>query len=93
MKRTAFAVVFVATGLWTLPALPPAQAMDADVRYKLTQSRYALLAQLKEIQRNYDDASRQIDDLRKKQSLLDSYRRETDAAIREVDRAIAQSGY
>ena len=72
-----------------LAADKPAAALDTDVRAKLAVSRDALVAQLKEIQRNYDDVTRQIDDLRSKQALLDSYRRETDSAITEVERAMA----
>ncbi len=62
-----------------------------DIRSSLATSRYALIAQLREIQRNYDDVSRQIDELRRKQDLLDSYRRETESAIAGVDRAMAQA--
>lgn len=74
-----------------LAATPQASAQDTDVRGKLSISRDALLAQLREIQRNYDDVSRQIDDLRRKQALLDSYRKETESAVTEVERAMAQT--
>lgn len=68
-----------------------ADASEGDVRATLAQSRDALLAQLKDIQRNYDDVSRQIYDLQKKQALLDSYRRETESAIAEVEQAMSQA--
>jgi septal ring factor EnvC (AmiA/AmiB activator) len=91
MKKSAWLIAIVCLGMFAQPIEPPAQAMDQQVLSKLLASRDALVAQLKEIQRNYDDVTRQIDDLRKKQDLLNSYRRETESAIAEVERAIANS--
>ncbi|HEY9790663.1 MAG TPA: hypothetical protein V6D22_09715 [Candidatus Obscuribacterales bacterium] len=89
--KTIVLSALVAISLIVLEANRPAVALDTDVRAKLSVSRDALLAQLKEIQRNYDDVSRQMDDLRRKQALLDSYRQETESAISEVERAMAQT--
>jgi hypothetical protein len=89
--KTIVLSALIAISLVGLGADKPAAALDTDVRAKLSISRDALLAQLKEIQRNYDDVTRQVDDLRRKQALLDSYRQETESAINEVERAMAQT--
>ena len=92
MKKTTLLAAILCTCIFAQPAgTPPARAaMDSAVLAKLLASRDALLAQLKEIQRNYDDVTRDIEELRKKQDLLDSYRRETEQAIAQLERAMAQ---
>ena len=91
MKKSVFTAALVCAYLLVQPADRPAAALDTDIRSKLGASRDALVAQLREIQRSYDDVSRQVDDLRRKQALLDSYRKETESAITEVERAMAQT--
>ncbi len=57
---------------------------------KLVATRDALLSQEREIQRSYDETSRKIDELSKKQAVLDSYLRQTNKAISDIDRSMAQ---
>lgn len=56
---------------------------------RLAASRDALLAQQRDIQRAYDDLARQMDEIKRKMTLLDAYAHQTDNAIRDVDRAMA----
>jgi hypothetical protein len=84
--RAARAILFTCLlfvfGSW------PAPAADSHIFSKLAASRDALLAQQREIQRSYDDVARQIDELKAKQAMLDTYSKETQTAIREVERAM-----
>jgi len=61
---------------------------SSDVYLRLQTSRDALLVQERDIRSSYDDVTRQIDDLRQKQALLDSYLTQTRVAIRGVERAM-----
>ena len=65
-------------------------SLDNQASTKLLQSRDALLSEERDIQRAYEEVSRQIDELQRKQALLDSYLRQVHGAIRDVDRAMGQ---
>ncbi|MBS1954202.1 MAG: hypothetical protein JST89_08450 [Cyanobacteria bacterium SZAS-4] len=71
--------------------LPRVGSAASDAYLRLQSSRDALLAQERDIRASYDEVSRQIDDLRKKQALLDSYLTQTRVAIRGVERAMEGS--
>ncbi|HEY9678883.1 MAG TPA: hypothetical protein V6C76_12815 [Drouetiella sp.] len=72
-----------------IAAIPPCvSAAGSDVFLRLQASRDALLGQERDLRNSYDDVTRQIDDLRKKQALLDSYLTQTRSAIRGVERAM-----
>ena len=64
--------------------------LDNQASTKLMASRDALLSEERDIQRAYDEVARQIDELQRKQALLDSYLRQVHGAIRDVDRAMGQ---
>jgi hypothetical protein len=49
------------------------------------------MTQERDIRKSYDDVSRQIDELRQKQALLDSYLTQTRNAIRDVERAMGSA--
>ena len=66
-------------------------ALNDDLSIQLQTSRDALILQEKDISKSYDDLTRQIDELRKKQALLDSYLKQTRDAIRDVERAIGNT--
>jgi hypothetical protein len=89
MLRLRLIVIIGITSLALAVPAERARAVDSEVFSKLSASRAALLAQEREIQRSSDDIARQIDDLQHKQSLLDGYARETQSAIREIDRAMS----
>lgn len=84
-------VVPIALALTILGVQPGVGSVSADVLQRLQTTRDALVAQEREIRRSYDDVSRQIDELRQKQSLLDSYLVQTRNAIRDVERAIGNA--
>jgi len=65
-------------------------SLDNQASNKLLQSRDALLSEERDIQRAYDEVSRQINELQRKQALLDSYLSQVHGAIRDVDRAAGQ---
>lgn len=54
----------------------------------LNKSRDALLDQRRELQRAYDDTAKQIDMLNQKQQRIDSYLKQVDKAIRDVEDAL-----
>ncbi len=83
-------VSMVALGILVVGALPRVSAAS-DVFLRLQASRDALLGQERDIRISYDEVTRQIDDLRKKQALLDSYLTQTRVAIRGVERAMEGS--
>lgn len=92
-KRTEISVpqkiiLSIALGLAIVGAQPCDGSSNSDVYLRLQTSRDALLVQERDIRASYDDVTRQIDDLRKKQALLDSYLTQTRAAIRGVERAM-----
>lgn len=71
--------------------LPRVGSAASEAYLRLQSSRDALLVQERDIRTSYDEVTRQIDDLRKKQALLDSYLAQTRAAIRGVERAMESS--
>jgi len=68
-----------------------ASAYDSYVLNNLRRSRDALLTQQADIQRAYDETSRQVDVLQQKLAKLDGYLRQVDSALRDVNRAIDQA--
>ncbi len=70
---------------------PVIGAVNEELHSQLQASLDALVLQEKDISRSYDDVTRQIDVLRKKQALLDSYRKQTRDAIRDVERAMGNT--
>jgi septal ring factor EnvC (AmiA/AmiB activator) len=87
LKKLCAAIIFASFLLLCLPI----DGSASDIYERLKDSRDALLAQEREIQRSYDDVARQVDELHQKQSLLDSYLNQTRSAIREVERAMGTS--
>ena len=81
-------IVLIALGVLLIGAPLSVGSATSDVFLRLQTSRDALLAQERDIRTSYDEVGRQIDDLRKKQALLDSYLTQTRAAIRGVERAM-----
>jgi len=81
-------VVPAALALTILIMQPVAGSYNDEVFLRLQATRDALVSQEKEIGKSYDNVTRQIDELRKRQVLLDSYRRQTLDAIRDVERAM-----
>lgn len=84
-------IVPLALGILIGVILPRVGAAASDAYLRLQSSRDALLVQERDIRTSYDEVTRQIDDLRKKQALLDSYLTQTRAAIRGVERAMESS--
>ena len=83
-------IASVALGL-LIVGVQPCGSATSDVYLRLQASRDALLGQERDIRISYDEVTRQIDDLRKKQALLDSYLTQTRVAIRGVERAMEGS--
>ncbi len=81
-------IVPVALGLLIVAVQPCVGSVTSDVFLRLQASRDALLVQERDIRTSYDEVTRQIDDLRKKQALLDSYMAQTRVAIRGVEKAM-----
>lgn len=77
--------------LTILGVQPGVGSVSDDVVQRLQTTRDALIIQERDIRRSYDDVTRQIDELRRKQALLDSYLTQTRNAIRDVERAIGNS--
>ncbi len=91
-KLTVKRLVVPATVALLLTFLQPViAALNDDLRLQLQTSRDALILQEKDISKSYDDVTRQIDALRKKQALLDSYLKQTRDAIRDVERAMGNT--
>jgi hypothetical protein len=84
-------VVPIALALTILGVQPGNGAVGEDVVQRLQTTRDALIVQERDIRRSYDDVTRQIDELRRKQALLDSYLTQTRNAIRDVERAIGNA--
>lgn len=80
-----------ALGLAALAVLPVAGETNAELYSRLEATRAALLSQEREINKSYDDVTRQIDELRRRQVVLDAYRRQTRDAIRDVERALGNA--
>lgn len=68
----------------------PAPASESVSFLKLKDSRDALLTQQRAVQKSFDEVAMQIDELRKRQAILDAYLRQIDRSIRDVDGAMAQ---
>lgn len=91
-ELTATRVVMpTALALTVLVMQPVVGALNGDLYLRLQTTRNALVSQEREITKSYDDVTRQIDELRKKQLLLDSYLRQTRDAIRDVERAMGNA--
>ncbi len=88
MKAPQKVIVSIALGLLIVGLQPSVVSAASDVFLRLQASRDALLGQERDIRTSYDEVTRQIDDLRKKQALLDSYLTQTRVAIRGVERAM-----
>ncbi len=88
MKALQKMITPVALGLLIVAVQPCVGSVTSDVFLRLQASRDALLVQERDIRTSYDEVTRQIDDLRKKQSLLDSYMTQTRVAIRGVEKAM-----
>jgi hypothetical protein len=84
-------IVPIALGLLIVGVQPSVGSVASDVFLRLQASHDALLVQERDIRTSYDEVTRQIDDLRKKQALLDSYLTQTRVAIRGVERAMESS--
>jgi septal ring factor EnvC (AmiA/AmiB activator) len=78
----------VALALLICGVQPCVGSVSSDVFLRLQASRNALLAQERDIQVSYDEVTHEIDELREKQALLDSYLAQTRDAIRGVDKAM-----
>ncbi len=84
-------IVPSALGLLIVGVQPCVGSANSDVFSQLQASRDALLAQERDIRASYDQVTRQIDELRRKQALLDSYLTQTRDAIRGVERAMGSA--
>ena len=81
----------IAVALAFLGVPPGVRSANSDLYMRLQSTRDALIAQERDIKRSYDDVTRQMEDLRQKQSLLDSYLVQTRNAIRDVERAMGNA--
>ncbi|MBY0356659.1 MAG: hypothetical protein K2W82_01550 [Candidatus Obscuribacterales bacterium] len=80
LSRFSFAL-FVALAAMCTPQNTQAESVYAN----LQRSRDALLAQQAELQRAYDDTRRQIDSLNGRLTRIDSYQRQINSALRDVE--------
>ena len=77
----------------TIVAVTAASAMGGsynDVVNNLQRSRDALLNQQAELQRAYDETQKQVDVLNQKLARIDSYMKQVDQSVRDVNRSIDQ---
>jgi len=77
-------------GVACFSCFSPAPATDSPAYSKLKASSDALHAQKREVQRSYNEVVGQIDELRRRQGLLENYLLQLDHSIRDVDRALAE---
>jgi hypothetical protein len=84
-------IIPIALGLLIVGIRPCVGSVNSDVFLRLQASHDALLAQERDLTASYDEVTREIDDLRKKQDLLDSYLAQTRDAIRGVERAMGSA--
>lgn len=84
-------VVPIALAVTILVVQPSAGSVNRDLYLRLQTTRDALVTQERDIQKSYDDVTRQIDELRKRQALLDSYLIQTRNAVRDVERAMGST--
>ncbi len=75
-------------GVVCLSGVAPSPATDSATYNKLKASSDALHAQQREVQRSYNEVAGQIDELRRRQGLLENYLVQLDHSIRDVDRAL-----
>ena len=75
----------------TLLGAQPSGKSASDLYMRLQSTRDSLVTQERDLRKSYDDVTRQIDGLRQKQSLLDSYISQTRNAIRDVERAMGNA--
>ena len=68
-----------------------ASAYDAYTINNLKRSRDALLDQQTELQKAYDDTSRQVDTLQQKLTRINNYLNQINLSLRDVDRALDQT--
>lgn len=91
-KKLLFGFVFA--NLLGLTALcQGTSAYDQYVYNNLTKSRDALLAQQQELQRASDDIRKQIDLLNGKLTRIDSYMRQVNQSLKDVDYALRSQKY
>ncbi len=64
---------------------------DIGVYSNLRQSRDAILAQRSRLQDAHDKLAKQIDYLQSQQDKVNAYLNDNDRALRDVDRALAQT--
>ena len=86
-KRT-IRLSFSLVGVVCLTCVLPSPAVDSAVYNKLKSTSDALHAQQREVKRSYNETMGQIDELRRRQSLLENYLVQLDHSIRDVDRAL-----
>ena len=69
----------------SIMSFAPCNSYDTGVYNNLKQSRDALLGQQAELQRAYDDVRQQIGRLNSRLDRLDSYLRQVNAALKDVE--------
>ena len=67
------------------------QGYDPYVYESLQRSRDALLAQRGELQRAYNDVAGQVDKLQARMSRIDSYLKQVDMSLRDVEDAMRKT--
>jgi hypothetical protein len=84
-------VVPLSLALLLLGAQTSVSSASSELYLRLVSTRDALLGQERDLRKSYDDYSRQIDELRQKQSVVQSYMTQTRSAIRDVERAMGDA--
>jgi hypothetical protein len=84
-------VVPLVLALMLLGTQPSVRSANSELYLRLLSTRDALIAQDRDLRKSYDDVGRQIDGLRQRQSLLQSYMTQTRDAIRDVERAMGNA--
>ena len=88
-RRKGFVILVPVVAATLVSVVAPAPASDSTY-LKLKDSRDALLIQQREVQRSYNEMQAQIDELRRRQALLEAYLHQLDRSVRDVDGALAQ---
>lgn len=83
LRHLSFALLLVAT--WSMGYV---HAYSTDVRNNLNKTRDALLDQRTHLQERYDAISRRIAELNQQLDVINSYLKDTDRNIRDVDDAL-----
>ena len=78
--------VLLALGL--IPYSPSSSAYDEQVYNNLSKSKDALASQQADLQTAYDETKRQIDVLNAKLTRIESYLRQVDTSLRDVNTAL-----